>query len=95
MMINPQTRDTEKTIIRAGREVKDRAYHYVQQQINGWMMKYDKSLLSKDIRKDSRFPNVDFGSLKIVRQKSSIIWLCPDSLNKSSGSDKALYFCYL
>jgi hypothetical protein len=39
MMVNPQTRQTVKTVVREGREDQAPSYRAVQDQINGWIMK--------------------------------------------------------
>lgn len=65
MMVNPQTRQTVKTVVREGRLEQDRKYQSVQQQISGWLMKYKQPLLSQDLRNDPRFAHVKFDDLPI------------------------------
>jgi GAF domain-containing protein len=64
-MVNPQTRQTVKTVIREGREEQAVKYRVVQDQINGWMMKFSQPLLSQDIKTDPRFAKVKLGELAI------------------------------
>ena len=64
-MVNPQTRQTVKTVVREGLEDDDPKYHAVQNQINGWIMKFNQPLLSSDVKTDSRFTQVKFGELAI------------------------------
>lgn len=65
MMVNPQTRQTVKTVVREGRLDHDRKYQSVQKQISGWLMRYKQSLLSPDLRNDLRFAQVKFDDLPI------------------------------
>lgn len=65
MMVNPQTRQTVKTVVREGRLDQDRKYQPVQQQISGWLMRYKQPLLSQDLRNDPRFTHVKFDDLPI------------------------------
>jgi transcriptional regulator with GAF, ATPase, and Fis domain len=65
MMVNPQTRQTVKTVVREGREDQAPSYRAVQDQINGWIMKFNQPLLSQDIRNDPRFAKVKFGELAV------------------------------
>ena len=54
MMINPKTRDTIKTIY-AERNVSDVQNNVVHTIISGWVILNNTSLLSPDIKSDSRF----------------------------------------
>lgn len=65
MMMNPQTRETIKTVVREGRVADDRRYHVVQKQISGWLIKYDQPLLSPDLSKDARFAHAKFANLPV------------------------------
>jgi transcriptional regulator with GAF, ATPase, and Fis domain len=73
MMVNPQTRQTVKTVIREGREEQAVKYRVVQDQINGWMMKFNQPLLSQDIKTDPRFAKVKFGDLAIKSVAAALI----------------------
>jgi transcriptional regulator with GAF, ATPase, and Fis domain len=55
MMINPQTRQTVKTIQRQGQEVNHDQFHSVHTHVSGWIIKNKLSFTSKDIKTDSRF----------------------------------------
>jgi transcriptional regulator with GAF, ATPase, and Fis domain len=65
MMVNPQTRHTIKTVIREVQQDTDRKYHSLQNQITGWLMKTNESLLSKNIKEDQRFAKVKMDELKV------------------------------
>ncbi len=65
MMVNPQTRQTVKTVVREGRLDQDRKYQSVQKQISGWLMRYKQPLLSQDLGNDPRFAHVKFDDLPI------------------------------
>jgi GAF domain-containing protein len=55
MMINPLTRETVKTVIRAGQRVSDPDLHFAHTQITGWVTKNQQALLSPDLQQDKRF----------------------------------------
>jgi transcriptional regulator with GAF, ATPase, and Fis domain len=55
MMINPQTHNTIKTVFSEGERDADREHHVVNSSISGWVLKYQKSLFSREIKKDTRF----------------------------------------
>jgi transcriptional regulator with GAF, ATPase, and Fis domain len=65
MMINPQTRQTFKTVVREGAQEHDPKYHAVQTQIAGWLMQSHESLLSADLKNDPRFAKVKLGEAAI------------------------------
>jgi transcriptional regulator with GAF, ATPase, and Fis domain len=56
MMINPQTQQTVKTIFKeGGLGAHESRYHALHLEISGWVMKNDRSLLSPNLKEDSRF----------------------------------------
>lgn len=55
MMLNPQTRQTVKTIYAKGKELHDRKYHFVHTNICGWVIKNNHSFQTQDIQSDNRF----------------------------------------
>jgi transcriptional regulator with GAF, ATPase, and Fis domain len=55
MMINPQTRQTVKTIQRQGHEVNHDQFQSVHTHVSGWIIKNKLSFKSKDIKIDTRF----------------------------------------
>ena len=65
MMLNPRTQQTIKTIYKEGLDSKQPVSKSIHNQISGWLMKYRKSLLSTDIKNDSRFKNVAWNSFSI------------------------------
>lgn len=66
LMLNPRTQQTVKTIFKEGQEYSHPRYAAIQTQISGWMMKYKQSLLSEDIKKDTRFKQMDWSSFPFV-----------------------------
>jgi transcriptional regulator with GAF, ATPase, and Fis domain len=64
MMINPNTRNTVKTIY-AKRNVDDEQIHFVHINICGWVTLKNTSLLSQDIKSDSRFRKKLFDKIYI------------------------------
>jgi len=65
MMINPLTRETVKTVIRAGQEVSDPDLHFVHTQITGWVTKNQQALLSFDVPHDKRFGAKVFADIPV------------------------------
>ena len=55
MMLNPQTHQTVKTIYSKDSEVSKQRDHLAHVSVSGWVMKYQQSLLSADIKTDMRF----------------------------------------
>jgi len=55
MMINPQTRQTLKTIYRGGPGSDDKRYHFVHTNISGWVIDNDCAFLTPDLNRDTRF----------------------------------------
>ncbi|MBN1351578.1 sigma-54-dependent Fis family transcriptional regulator [candidate division KSB1 bacterium] len=55
MMINPQTRQTVKTIQRQGHEVNQDQFRSVHTHVSGWIIKNKLSFISTDIKTDARF----------------------------------------
>lgn len=55
MMINPQTRQTIKTVHREGRADEDKKYHFIHTNISGWVIDNNTSFLSPNLLTDYRF----------------------------------------
>jgi transcriptional regulator with GAF, ATPase, and Fis domain len=55
MMLNPQTRQTIKTVYKEGQGVEDRKYHFVHTNISGWVIDNNASFLTSNLLKDQRF----------------------------------------
>jgi len=55
MMINPQTRQTIKTLHRRGNEVDHGKFQSVHTHVSGWILKNELAFISSDIKGDSRF----------------------------------------
>jgi Nif-specific regulatory protein len=66
MMINPQTRDTIKTIYKAGKETDERPYQLVHTYFSGWVIEHNKGFISEYIHKDSRFRTDIFSELSLT-----------------------------
>jgi transcriptional regulator with GAF, ATPase, and Fis domain len=65
MMINPQTRQTVKTVFKEGMETQSHRYHNVHTQVCGWVIKNHRAFLSPNIKEDSRFRKDRFKELSI------------------------------
>jgi GAF domain-containing protein len=55
MMINPQTHHTLRTVFSGRDESTTDEIHAINSSISGWVIKYKSILLSRDIKKDTRF----------------------------------------
>ena len=55
MMLNPNTRETIKTIYAKGKELHDKKYHFVHTNISGWVIKNNQSFQTRNIQSDNRF----------------------------------------
>jgi Nif-specific regulatory protein len=55
MMINPQTRQTIKTVYKEGQATESKMYHLVHTNISGWVIDNNASFLTSNLLKDSRF----------------------------------------
>ncbi len=60
VMVNPDTRETIKTVIKNGKYSEQKEYRKIYINVAGWIIKYKKSFLSYDIQRDERFPEVSF-----------------------------------
>jgi transcriptional regulator with GAF, ATPase, and Fis domain len=69
LMVNPDTRETVKTVIRDGKYSEQAEFRKIHIHIGGWILNYKKSFSSKDIHRDDRFAE---GSFKEVRMESVI-----------------------
>ena len=65
LMINPDTRQTVKTIHREAIVVPEPRHRSILRQVSGWVMKHNKPLISSDLQQDSRFANLDFKKVDI------------------------------
>jgi transcriptional regulator with GAF, ATPase, and Fis domain len=55
MMLNPQTRETLKTVHAVGREIEDKKFRFVHTNISGWVFGNNQSFITQDLKKDERF----------------------------------------
>ncbi len=55
MMINPQTRQTIKTLFKKSTDQKNRQYQFVHINISGWVIQNNQSFITENIHKDVRF----------------------------------------
>jgi transcriptional regulator with GAF, ATPase, and Fis domain len=72
MMVNPQTRNTIKTVIREGQVENGRQYHSLQNQITGWLIQSNQPLISEDIKRDERFVRVKMDNL-VVKSVGAVL----------------------
>ncbi|UCE08027.1 MAG: sigma-54-dependent Fis family transcriptional regulator, partial [bacterium] len=55
MIINPQTRQTIKTVYKEGQEIGNKDYHFVHTNISGWVIDNNASFITSNLLKDQRF----------------------------------------
>ncbi|UCF64584.1 MAG: sigma-54-dependent Fis family transcriptional regulator [bacterium] len=55
LMLNPDTRETVKTIMKDGKHIEQREYQDIHIHIGGWIVNHSKPFLSRNIQKDDRF----------------------------------------
>jgi transcriptional regulator with GAF, ATPase, and Fis domain len=55
MMINPQTRQTIKTVFKEGKGIQDKVVHFIHTNISGWVIDNNASFITSNIQKDQRF----------------------------------------
>lgn len=65
LMVNPRTNQTLKTIIKEGDVSTETRYRFIQNQVSGWILKNNQSLLSSDICSDNRFHELCFDDATI------------------------------
>lgn len=55
LILNPDTRETVKTIMKDGKDIEEKEYRDIHINVGGWIINNSKSFHSKDIHKDDRF----------------------------------------
>jgi Nif-specific regulatory protein len=65
LMLNPDTRETLKTLFRDGKSVEQKKYHDIHIHVGGWIISKNKPFLSPNIQKDDRFVKGLFDSVPI------------------------------
>ena len=65
LMVNPDTRETVKTVMRDGKYSEQEEYRAIHINIGGWIINYQKSFFSKDIHHDKRFLKGQFDDVNI------------------------------
>lgn len=65
MMINPQTRNTVRTVMREGREDDPQQFHAVQTHVSGWIIKHQRPFASADLKTDPSFARNLFAGIPI------------------------------
>jgi GAF domain-containing protein len=55
LMLNPDTRETMKTIVKDGKYFKHKEYRNIHIHVGGWIVKKGKPFVSHNIRNDDRF----------------------------------------
>ncbi|MGA9119437.1 MAG: sigma-54-dependent Fis family transcriptional regulator, partial [Bacteroidota bacterium] len=61
VMLNPQTRHTQKTIAQAGTGAADRHLHLLHTSVIGWSLRNQTPFLTPDITRDQRFSKTVMG----------------------------------
>ena len=58
LLVNPRTRQTVKTIYKAGVQISQPRYRALQTQVSGWVLYNCQPVLCADIKQDARFSKV-------------------------------------
>ncbi|UCH65084.1 MAG: sigma-54-dependent Fis family transcriptional regulator [Ignavibacterium sp.] len=65
LMLNPDTRETVKTIIKNGKSIDQREYREIRINVGGWVINNGKSFISENIQNDERFGKGFFDNVPI------------------------------
>jgi Nif-specific regulatory protein len=65
LMLNPDTRETVKTIFKEGRLTELREYRAIHIHVGGWIIKNNSTFISPDIQNDSRFVGNLFSDIPV------------------------------
>ena len=65
LMVNPDTRETVKTVMRDGKYSEQEEYRTIHINVGGWIINYRKSFFSKDIHNDKRFLKGQFDDVVV------------------------------
>ncbi len=65
LMVNPDTRETVKTVMRDGKYSEQEEYRTIHINVGGWIISYRKSFISKDIHNDKRFLKGQFDDVVV------------------------------
>jgi len=82
LLVNPRTQKTVKTVFREGQRSSQQKYRVAQDLISGWVMKYNRSFVSKNIQKDERIEDTDLSQQKI----KSVMCVPFESENSTLGT---------
>jgi len=55
LMLNPQTRETVRTVFRDGTPIEQKEYRIIHIHVGGWIVNNGTRFLSQDLRRDRRF----------------------------------------
>lgn len=55
LMLNPETRETVRTIVRDGKSIEQREYRDIHIHVGGWIISKGTIFITKDIQRDKRF----------------------------------------
>ncbi|MFQ5708510.1 MAG: sigma 54-interacting transcriptional regulator [bacterium] len=66
LMLNPNTRQTVKTLYNKSREVAHRRYRLITTLVGGWIFKHEQSFFSTSIQKDKRFARGLFSDVPVT-----------------------------
>ena len=65
LMLNPDTRETVKTILKDGKNIEKKEYHEIHIHVGGWIISKRKPFLSQKIQTDDRFEKGLFANVPI------------------------------
>ena len=65
LMLNPETRETVRTIFRDGTPIEQKAYRNIHIHVGGWIVNNGARFLSSDLRRDRRFADGLFDTVPV------------------------------
>jgi transcriptional regulator with GAF, ATPase, and Fis domain len=65
LMLNPETRETVRTVFRDGNLLEQKEYRDIHIHVGGWIVTNGERFLSRDLRRDRRFAEGLFDSLPV------------------------------
>ena len=65
LMLNPDTRETIKTIFKDGKSIEQKEYRNIHIHVGGWIINKGKPFISQHIQKDDRFVKGLFDSVSV------------------------------
>ena len=73
LMLNPDTRETVKTIIKDGKYIEQKEYQDIHTYVGGWIINHQKHFLSRNLQKDEQKEIILHKHIKVPLLKDYLI----------------------